>query len=154
MATSIPQGYHSITPQLEFKDARKAIEFYQKAFGAEQLSLHEGPDGRVLDAEIRIGDSVLMLGDEGPGSPAKSAESRHGSPVGFYLYVDDCDKVFTRALRAGASVIDMVEDRFWGDREGRVSDPFGYRWAIATHKKDVSEEEVQNVIEETARAAA
>lgn len=148
---SRPEGFHSVTPQLEFKECRKAIEFYQKAFGAQVLNIHE-VDGRVLDAEVRIGDSVLMMGDEGVGSPSKSAQTYKGSPVGFYLYVDDVDRVFDRAVREGASVVDLVEDRFWGDREGRLTDPFGYRWAIATHQRDVDEGEVQSVIEKTLHA--
>jgi PhnB protein len=127
-----------------FKDARKAIEFYKRAFGAEELFAMPGPDGKgVMHAEVRIGDSIIMMGEENPQEPCKSAETIGGSPVSFYIYVENADAAFRRALDAGAESRMPIEDMFWGDRAGTVKDPFGYSWMLATHSKDLTPQEVQ-----------
>jgi uncharacterized glyoxalase superfamily protein PhnB len=127
-----------------FKDARKAIEFYQRAFGAEALFIMPGPDGNgVMHAEVRIGDSIIMMGEEHPQEACKSAETIGGSPVSFYIYVENADAAFRRALEAGAESRMPVEDMFWGDRAGTVKDPFGYSWMLAIHTKDLTIQEIQ-----------
>ena len=149
MTGTIPQGSHSVTPILVFKDARRAIEFYKRAFGAEERFAMAGPDGRgIMYAKLLIGDSVIMMGEESPNQPVKSAETTGNSPVGFYLYVKDADEAFRRAIEAGAASQMAVEDTFWGDRMGTVQDPYGYTWSIATHLKDMTAKE----LEESARA--
>jgi uncharacterized glyoxalase superfamily protein PhnB len=128
-----------------FKDARKAIEFYKRAFGAEELFALPGPDGKgVMHAEVRIGDSIIMMGEENPQEPCKSAETMGGSPVSFYIYVENADTAFRRALEAGAQSRMPVEEMFWGDRAGTVQDPFGYSWMLATHIKDLTMQEIQD----------
>ena len=127
-----------------FKDARKAIEFYKRAFGAVELVTMPGPDGKgVMHAEVRIGDSIIMIGDENPQEACKSAETMGGSPVSFYIYVENADAAFRRAIEAGAESRMPVEDMFWGDRAGTVQDPFGYSWMLATHIKDLTMPEIQ-----------
>ncbi|MBF0565826.1 MAG: VOC family protein [Nitrospirae bacterium] len=144
MVKAIPEKFHSVTPMLMFKDARKAIEFYKRAFGAEELAAMPGPDGKgVMHAELRIGNSIIMMGEENPQQPCKSAETTGGSPVSFYLYIDNVDAAFQIALDAGAGVRMPVQDMFWGDRVGTVQDPFGYSWMIATHIKDLTPQEMQ-----------
>ncbi|MRR53413.1 MAG: VOC family protein [Deltaproteobacteria bacterium] len=144
MIKPIPKGFHTVTPYVVLKDSRKAIEFYQKAFGAEELFLMPGPDGKgVVHAEIRIGDSIIMLSDENPHEPCKSAESIGGSPVSFYLYVEHVDEAFARAINTGASSMMPVQEMFWGDRIGAVKDPFGHNWTLATHTKDLTVEEIE-----------
>ncbi|HEY6330422.1 MAG TPA: VOC family protein [Blastocatellia bacterium] len=139
-----PQPFHTATPYMIFKDAGKAIEFYQKAFGAKELMRTTDPTGRISHAEIQIGDSPIMLSTENPKFPGGlSAESRGGSPVHIYLYVEDVDALFKQAIAAGATELSPVEDQFYGDRSGGVTDPFGHVWYIATHKEDVSDEEIQ-----------
>lgn len=149
MPKHMPQGYHSLTPALVFKDARKAIAFYKKAFGAQENSVFEGPNGRVMHAELKIGDSMFMLGEETPAFPEhKSAETT--GKVGCFsmnLYVPDTDAVFKQAVAAGAKAAQQPEDAFWGDRYGRVVDPFGYTWGILTHQRDVSPEEMKKAAE-------
>ena len=141
---AIPEGYQSVTPLFVFKDARKAIDFYKQAFGAQERFAMPGPDGKgVMHAEVLIGSSIIMLGDERPQQSSKSAESMGGSPINFYLYVENVDQAFRRALEAGAKSQMAVEDMFWGDRVGTVQDPFGYSWTIATHVKDLSPQEIQ-----------
>ena len=144
----IPEGYHTATPYLIVKDAARAIEFYKKAFGATELMRMPGPGGKIGHAEIKIGDSPIMLADEVPGMGFRSPESLGGSPISILLYVEDVDVVFSEALAAGAKVQRPVADQFYGDRTGGVTDPFGHVWYIATHKEDVSPEEM------TKRAAA
>jgi uncharacterized glyoxalase superfamily protein PhnB len=140
----IPEGFHSVTPMCMFKDARKAIEFYKRAFGAEELFAMPGPDGKgVMHAEVRIGDSIIMMGEENPQEPCKSAETMGGSPVSFYIYVENADQAYRTALQAGAEAQMPVEDMFWGDRTGTVKDPFGYSWTLATHIKDLTMQEIQ-----------
>ena len=144
MTEKIPKGYHTVTPMLMFKDSRKAIDFYKLAFGAQEHYAMPGPDGKgVMHAEMQIGNSIFMMGDEYPQQPGKSAETAGGSPVSFYLYVEDADEAFRTATDAGA-VTDMpVQDMFWGDRVGTVQDPFGYSWSVATHTRDLTPEEIR-----------
>ena len=142
-ATPIPAGYHSVTPAIIVRGAPAAIDFYKRVFGAEELSRMAGPDGTVMHAEIRIGDSVIMLGEESPQWGALSPMSTNGNSSSLHLYVDDADTVFERALGAGAKVRQPLEDAFWGDRYGKVTDPFGHDWGIATHVKDVTPEEMR-----------
>lgn len=139
----IPQGYHTATPYLFVNGAAKAIEFYKRAFGATELFRMTQPDGKVGHAEIKIGDSPIMLADEFPEMGARSPQALGGSPVMIYLYVEDVDAVFTQAVAAGAKVTRPVKDQFYGDRSGGVTDPFGHLWYIATHKEDVSSEEMK-----------
>ncbi len=139
----IPEGYHTATPYLIIKDAARAIEFYKKAFGATELMRMAQPDGRIGHAEIRIGDSPIMLADEFPEMGHRSPQSLGGSPVSILLYVEDVDALFNQAVSAGAKVQKPVQDQFYGDRIGGVTDPFGHVWYIATHKEEVSPEEMR-----------
>ncbi|RJQ52117.1 MAG: VOC family protein [Desulfobacteraceae bacterium] len=144
MPKAIPEGFRSVTPMFMFKDARKAIEFYKKAFGATERFAMPGPDGKgVMHAELLIGDSIIMMGEENPNEPCKSAETMGGSPVSFYIYLENVDEAFPKALKAGAEARMPVQDMFWGDRVGTVQDPFGYRWSLATHTKDLTPQEIQ-----------
>jgi len=143
MTTPIPVGFHSVTPMFMFKDCRKAIDFYKAAFGAQERYAMPGPDEKgIMHAEVLVGDSVIMMGDEHPQESCKSAESMGGSPISFYLYVENVDSAFRRAVEAGATVKMDVQDMFWGDRAGSVQDPFGYSWMLATHTRDLSPEEI------------
>jgi PhnB protein len=137
----IPQGYHSVTPYLIVKGAAGAIDFYKKAFGAKEIMRFPGPNNSVAHAEIRIGDSTIMLADEQPNY--RSPEAFGGSPVSLMIYVEDVDKVFDQAVSNGAKSSRPVEDQFYGDRLGTLVDPFGHTWSIATHVEDVSMEEMQ-----------
>ena len=138
----IPEGYHAVTPYLIIDGAAQAIEFYKKALGAEELVRMPEPDGRIGHAEIRVGDSPIMLADEHPEIGARSPKAYGGSPVSIHLYVEDVDSTFNRAVAAGAKVLQPVSDQFYGDRRGGVEDPFGYAWYIATHKEDLTGEEI------------
>lgn len=138
----IPEGYASITPYLIAKDAARAIEFYKQAFGATELMRLAQPDGRVGHAEIRIGDSRLMIADEFPEMDARGPQSIGGSPVGLLLYVEDVDAVAARAVAAGATLVRPIEDKFYGDRSGTLRDPFGHIWHVSTHKEDVPPDEI------------
>jgi PhnB protein len=139
----VPEGFHTATPYLIIKGAARAIDFYKKAFGATELMRMADPSGRIRHAEIKIGDSPFMITDENPDFPEwLSPESRGGTPVHIYLYVDDVDAVFGQAVAAGAKQLLAVQDQFYGDRSGGVTDPFGHVWYIATHKEDVSPEEI------------
>ena len=140
---SIPDGYHSATPYLIVNDAAAAIEFYEKAFGATELMRMPKPNGKIGHAEIKIGDSPIMLADEAPEMGARSPRTIGGSPVRILLYVDDVDSTFTKAFNGGAKVKRPVADQFYGDRTGGVEDPFGHLWYIATHVEDVSPEEMK-----------
>jgi len=143
MTKPIREGFHSVTPVFVFKDARLAIDFYQRAFGAKEHFAMPGPDGKgVMHAEIQVGDSILMVSDENPQQSCRSAESMGGSPVSFYLYVENVDAAFGRALEAGATSLMPVQDMFWGDRVGSVKDPFGHSWMISTHIKDPTPDEL------------
>lgn len=149
MTQKIPEGYRTVTPMLMFKDTRKAIEFYKRAFGAEERYAMPGPDGNgVMHAELMIGNSIVMMGDEHPQQSCKSAETAGGSPVSFYLYVENVDEAFRTATGAGAKVDMEVQEMFWGDRMGSVTDPFGYSWSLATHTRDLTPEEIRQGAEE------
>ena len=139
----IPEGYGTVTPYLIVNDAARAIEFYKQAFGARETFRMARPDGRVGHAEIKIGDSNVMLADEHPEIGARGPQSIGGSPVTFLLYVADVDAQVERAVKAGAKLVRPVADQFYGDRTGGVEDPFGHVWYIATHVEDVSPEELQ-----------
>jgi PhnB protein len=143
----VPEGMNTVTPHLVCKDAAQAIEFYKKAFGAEERGRLSTPDGKnVLHASFRIGDSAIMLSDEFPDWGSVGPEALQGTPVVIHLYVDDADSVFDQAVRAGAVVKMPLEDMFWGDRYGQVRDPFGHVWSIGTHKRDVSLEEMEQAV--------
>ena len=153
MATArnpVPEGFHTVTPQLIFDGAADAIDWYKKALGAEEKSRAIGPDGKVMHAEIQIGNSRLMLNDAMGG--AKSPKAYGGSPISLWVYVADCDALFNRAVKAGAKVgagpMGQLADQFWGDRTGTVTDPYGYQWTIATRKEDLSREEMDRRAEE------
>ena len=146
MPQPIPAGYHSVTPSFTFKDSQKAIDFYKKAFNAKVLDIFPNLTGKgIMHATIQIGDSILMMGDEMPGSEncPKSAETLGTSPMSLFIYVPDVDAAFKQAVAAGAAVAMPVADMFWGDRAGSVKDPFGYAWMIATHTKDLSKDEMR-----------
>jgi len=138
----IPDGYHAVTPHLAVRDAAKALEFYAKAFGAEELFRMPGPGGVVMHAEVRIGDSIVMLGEESAEMGSSSPQTIGGSPVSLLLYVKDVDASFARATTAGCKAEMPPTDMFWGDRYGKLVDPYGHRWGMATHKEDVSPEEM------------
>jgi PhnB protein len=139
----VPEGFHTVTPHLAMEDAAAAIEWYKKALGAREVARAHGPDGRIMHAQIRVGDSLIMLNDVMGG--AKSPGMLGGSPVSLWVYVDDCDALFTRAVSAGATVapgpMGALADQFWGDRTGTLIDPEGYSWTIATRKEDLTDEE-------------
>jgi PhnB protein len=136
----IPQGHHTVTPYLIVGDAASALEFYQTAFGGHELMRLPAPHGRIGHAEIKIGDSVVMLADENPEMDARSPQSFGGSPVSIHLYVEDVDAVTDLAIAAGATVLHPVKNQFYGDRSGTVVDPFGHIWHIATRKEDLTPE--------------
>ena len=147
-AKPIPDGYHSLTPFLTVRDAERAIEFYKAAFGAKERGVMKGPDGKVMHAELMIGDSIIMLSDEFPDFGALSPESVGGSSMGLHIYVDGVDAAFDRAVKAGAQIEMPVMDQFWGDRYGRLKDPFGHKWSIATHTRDLTMDEMKQGMDE------
>ncbi len=154
-AKPIPEGFHSVTPYLCVNDAAGALEFYKKAFGATELMRMPDPSGRIGHAEIKIGDSIIMLADEFPEMGFRSPQTLGGSPFAIYLYVDDVDAVFGQAVAAGAKLVKEVKDQFYGDRSGGVEDPFGHIWYVSTHKEDVSPEEMKRRVgEEMQKRAA
>ena len=151
----IPEGHHTITAALVVKSGKKAIEFYKAAFGAQELGVMLGPDGQsVMHAELKIGDSMFYLGDESPEWGAVSPQTLGGTPVSLNIYTEDCDATFARALAAGATVKMPLMDMFWGDRYGKLTDPFGHTWGIATHKEDVSPEDMEKRSKEWMATAA
>ena len=143
-SSPVPEGFHSVTPQLIFDNAAQAIEWYKKALGAEEKTRAVSPDGKIMHAELQIGNSRIMLNDAMGG--AKSATAFGGTPISLWVYVPDCDTIFNRAVAAGAHVapgpMGQLADQFWGDRSGTFTDPYGYQWTIATRKEDVSREEL------------
>jgi PhnB protein len=144
MAKPIPEGHHTVTPYLTLKGAAKAIDFYKRAFGAHEEGRMDTPDGKsVVHAEIRIGDSMVMLSDEIPGMGPRSPEALGGTTASIFLYVPDVDAAFKRAVDAGAKAVMPPTDMFWGDRFGKLADPFGHQWAMATHKEDLSDDEIR-----------
>ena len=151
---SIPQGMHTLTPNLVVRDCAKAIEFYKRAFGATELLRMADPQGRVGHAEIKIGDSVIMLADEHPAMGYRGPRSLGGSSVSILLYLEDVDGVFERAVKAGAKAQRPVADQFYGDRSGTLEDPFGHVWTVATHVEDVPPEEMQRRAEAAMKSAA
>jgi len=145
----IPDGYHTLTPYFTVRDADRAIEFYKKAFGATERGVMRGPDGKIAHAELKIGDSILMMGDEFPEFGSLSPESPGGgASMGLHIYLEDVDAAFDRAVAAGAKIEMPVADQFWGDRYGRLKDPFGHRWSIATHTKDLSMDDMKQGMDE------
>lgn len=150
----IPDGYHTATPYLIVKDGAGAIEFYKKAFGAKELLRCPMPGGKLGHAEVKIGDSPIMLADEFPDMGYRSPQSLGGTPVSILLYVENVDARFNQAIAAGAKALMPVKDQFYGDRSGTLTDPFGHVWTIATHKEDVSEEEIQKRMEAWAKQQA
>jgi uncharacterized glyoxalase superfamily protein PhnB len=143
-AKAIPDGYHTVTPYLMVRGADRAIEFYKRAFGAEELMRMSGPDGKsIMHAEIKIGDSRIFLSEEFPEMGCRSPESLGGTASSLHLYVEDVDAAFKRAVAAGAQVKMPVADMFWGDRFGKLIDLFGHEWGMATHKEDLTPEEIR-----------
>jgi PhnB protein len=139
----IPDGFHTLTPHLVVKGATKAIEFYKKAFGAQEIKRMAGPDGKsIIHADLKIGDSRLLLVDEFPEMDARGPKSIGGTPVTIHMFVEDVDAAFEKALSAGAEVRMPLADQFWGDRYGVLIDPFGHVWSIATHKEDLTPEQI------------
>ena len=154
MATkAIPEGYSTATPYLIIKGAAEAIEFYKRAFGATEMLRMADPQGRVGHAEIKIGDSVIMLADEHPAMGYRSPRALGGSSVSILLYLEDVDTVFARAVKAGAKALRPVTNQFYGDRSGTLEDPFGHVWTIATHVEDVPPEEMKRRAEAAMKAA-
>jgi len=139
----IPEGYHSVTPYLTCNDTAHAIEFYKKAFDAVEVVRMPMPNGKIGHAELRVGDSMIMLADEMPGGDARSPQSLGGTTAGLFLYVKDVDAAYQKAVAAGAKATMPPQDMFWGDRYGKLHDPYGHAWSMATHKEDVAPEEMQ-----------
>ena len=154
MTKPIPEGYHTATPYLIIGGAAAAIEFYKKAFGATELFRFPAPGGKIGHAEIKIGDSPIMLADEYPEMGYKGPQSLGGSPVSLMIYVEDVDSIFNQAVAAGASVKEAVQDKFYGDRTGTLTDPFGHVWHVSTHKEDVSVEEMERRAKAAGAAAS
>ena len=148
----VPEGYHTITPSLSIDGAADAIDFYKRAFGAKERVRMDAPDGKIGHAELEIGDSLVMLADPFPQATAKPPTELGGTAVGLFLYVEDVDALHKRATDAGATSTMEPEDQFWGDRFASVVDPYGHHWQIATHKEDVSEEELQRRSQEAMAA--
>jgi PhnB protein len=144
MANPIPKGFHTVTPSIVVNNAREAIDFYKKAFGAQELSRMLTPDNKtVVHAELKIGDSIIFLSDEFPNSPVKAPTTLDGSTVALNIYVEDVDRSFKKALDAGGKEEMPVTDMFWGDRYGKLADPFGHSWGILTHKEDLTPQEIE-----------
>ena len=139
----IPEGYHAITPYLSIRDANRAIAFYAKAFGAKLKLRMDAPGGKVGHAEMKIGDSIVMLADEAPEMNFMSPQARGGTSILMHLYVKDCDATIAQAVSAGATVIRAVKDQFYGDRAGGIEDPFGHHWYIATHKEELTPAQIR-----------
>jgi PhnB protein len=152
-AKAVPEGYHTATPYLIVDDAARALEFYRKAFGAAERMRFAAPGGKIGHAEITIGDSAIMLADEHPEMGYRGPRAIGGSPVSIHLYVENVDEVFPRALAAGATALRPVADQFYGDRSGTLRDPFGHVWNVATHKEDLSPEEMHRRAEAAMKQA-
>jgi PhnB protein len=152
----VPEGHHTVTPQLTLDNAAQAIDWYKKALGAEEVARAAGPDGKIMHAEIRIGDSLIMLNDAMGGG--KGPKAIGGSPALLWIYVEDCDALFNRAVAAGAQVrpgpMGELTDQFWGDRSGTVTDPHGYTWTIATRKEDLTPQEMKQRMDEFMKSFA
>jgi PhnB protein len=150
----VPEGYHTLTPYLAVDDAKAAIDFYERAFGARERSRMPGPDGKIAHAELEIGDSIVMLSDPFPHSNVRPPKEVGGTTSGVFLYVENIDDFFQRAVDAGATVTMEPEDMFWGDRFGSVTDPYGHAWQIATHVEDVTPEQMAERSQEWMAAMA
>ena len=152
----VPAGFHTVTPQLTMGNAATAIDWYKRALGADEMARAVGPDGKIIHAEIRVGDSLIMLNDDMMGGNTVAAH--HGSPISLWVYVPDCDVLYTRAVKAGAKVADgpmgQMQDQFWGDRTGTIVDPEGFQWTIATRKEDLSPAEMKTRQDEWMRKFA
>lgn len=152
-ARPIPEGFHTVTPHLVCEGAAEALAFYAKAFGAVEIGRMEGPGGKIMHAEMRIGDSRIMLADDFPEYGSRGPKALGGSGVAIHLYVPDADAAWDRAIGAGATPVMPLDDAFWGDRYGQVADPFGHRWSIATHQRDLSLEQIQEAMKTMMPAA-
>src|SRR5579864_986300 len=139
----IPDGYRTVTPYLTLNNAAAAIDFYKRAFGAQEIMRMDAPNGKIGHAELKIGDSMIMIADEMPGSGVRSPQWLGGTTTGIFLYVPNVDSVFNQAVAAGAKAEMPPADMFWGDRYGKLADPFGHSWSLATHKEDVAPEEMK-----------
>jgi uncharacterized glyoxalase superfamily protein PhnB len=148
LVDACPKGFSSVTPHLVIKDCANAIDFYKKALGAQEIYQSKMPDGKIMHAMIQIGNSVIMLADEFPAMGAVGPNTLGGTSTTLHIYTDDADKLFNQAISAGATPIMPIADMFWGDRYGQIKDPYGHIWAIATHTKDVSPEEVEKAMKE------
>lgn len=142
-----PAQYHTVTPFLTLRGAAQAVEFYKRAFGAEELFRMTDPGGTIMHAEVRIGDSVVMMGEEMPAMGVTSPATLGGASSGLLIYVPNCDDAFERAVKAGATSVQKPENMFWGDRYATVKDPFGHRWSLATHQRDLTPEEMKKAQE-------
>src|SRR5712692_5887622 len=153
---AVPEGFHTVTPQLTLDNAAQAIDWYKKALGAEEVARAVGPDGKIMHAEVRIGDSLIMLNDAMGGG--KGPKAIGGSPASLWIYVEDCDALFKRAVAAGAQVppgpMGQLADQFWGDRAGTVTDPHGFVWTIATRKEDLTPEVIRQRMDEFMKSFA
>jgi uncharacterized glyoxalase superfamily protein PhnB len=147
-APPVPKSFHAVTPGLAVRDAAQAIEFYKKAFGAKEKGRMPGPDGKLMHADIVIGDSHILMGEENVQMGNPSPLSLNGTPISLYVYVKNADKAFDQAVRAGATVAMPMMDQFWGDRAGMVTDPYGHKWWLATHVKDLSPAAMKKAAEE------
>jgi PhnB protein len=143
MAKPIPDGYPRVAPYLFIDGASAAIDFYRSVLGAKERTRMAGPDGRIFHAELEVGDSMIMLGDQNPDMDVRGPRAIGGTPMMMHVYIEDVDSVFERAIGAGAKVLRPVEDQFYGDRSGRFEDPFGHRWDVAKHVEDVPPEEME-----------
>jgi PhnB protein len=144
----IPSGFHTATPYLTLSDCARAIDFYKRAFGAQETMRMEAPGGKIGHAELKIGDSVIMLADEMAGAGDRSPQSLGGTTGGVFLYVNDVDATYKQAVDGGAKAVMPPADMFWGDRFGKLTDPFGHSWMVATHKEDVAPEEMRKRMEQ------
>jgi len=152
-AKPVPDGYHTITPQLTLDDAATAIDWYTRALGAKELSRNLGPDGKIMHAELQIGDSRFMVNDAMPGMKG-GPRAYGGSPASLWVYVEDCDALFNRAVSAGGTVQMPLADQFWGDRGGSVADPAGYTWWISSRKEELTDQELQERASEAMKQMA
>lgn len=152
MAQPIPDGYPRVTPYLVIDGASAAIDFYTSVLGAAERMRMDGPDGKIGHAEVEIGNSIVMLADEAPEMNAHAPKSVGGTPVTLHVYVEDVDRVFERAIEAGAKALEPVKDKFYGDRSGQFEDPFGHRWSVATHVEDVPPDEMEKRMAEVMSA--
>lgn len=150
----VPAGFHTVTPHLNVRDSAKAIEFYKKAFGAQERCIMAPPGGKCMHAEIQIGNSIVMLNDEFPEMDHLGPESRGGSTSHLMLYVDNVDDLFDKAVKAGCTVKLPLQDQFWGDRYGQVVDPFGHIWALSSHVEDLTPEEIMKRSESACKEMA